>query len=135
VRSGRLAPAAGAHLLPDPALRWLIQAHGAVGVWVAEYDAEEEAPSLERVLNADGVPPMQIAAIDRRLERAREQEQHGAERLEAGLFVMRAAGGYAVGLLVPEERGTPLTELDADLDRLLAGVRRRPIVSVAQAHS
>src|SRR5690606_1075685 len=58
-----------------------------------------------------------------------------AERLEAGLFVMRAAGGYAVGLLVPEERGTPLTELEADLDRLLAGVRRRPIVSVAQAHS
>jgi len=130
-----LAAAAGAHLLPDPALQWLLRAHRALGVWVAEYDAEEQAPTLERVLDADGLPPAQVAAIDRRLERAREQEQGGAERLDAGLFVMRAAGGCAVGLLLGEAERSGLAEAEADLDRLLAGVRRRPIVSMAQARS
>ncbi|HEU4828824.1 MAG TPA: GGDEF domain-containing protein [Gemmatimonadales bacterium] len=126
-----LGTAAGAHLLPDPALQWLLRAHRGLGVWVAEYDAEEQAPTLERVLDADGLPPAQVAAIDRRLERAREQEQGGAERLDAGLFVMRASGGCAVGLLLADAEA--LTEVEADLDRLLAGVRRRPIVSMAQA--
>lgn len=130
-----LAAAAGAHLLPDPALQWLLRAHGGLGVWVAEYDADEQAPTLERVLDADGLPPSQVAAIDRRLERAREQEQGGAERLDAGLFVMRAAGGCAVGLLLREVGAPTLTAVEADLDRLLAGVRRRPIVSMAQARS
>lgn len=131
-RSG-LAAAAGAHLLPDPALRWLLRAHGGMGVWMAEYDAEEEAPRLERVFDADGLLPGQVAAIDRRLERARELAQHGAERMDSGLFVMRAEGGYAVGMLVPAEGGGALGELEADLDRLLAGTQRRPLVAAAQA--
>jgi diguanylate cyclase (GGDEF)-like protein len=136
--SGRprgLGAAAGAHLLPDPALQWLLRAHRGRGIWVAEYDAEEQAPTLERVLDADGLPPAQVAAIDRRLERAREQEQGGAERLDAGLFVMRAAGGCAVGLLLGESEAGGLGEVETDLDRLLAGVRRRPIVAMAQARS
>ena len=127
--------AAGAHLLPDPALQWLLRAHRGLGVWVAEFDAEEQAPTLERVLDADGLPPAQVAAIDRRLERAREQEQGGAERLDAGLFVMRAGGGCAVGLLLRESEAGGLGGVEADLDRLLAGIRRRPIVSMAQARS
>jgi diguanylate cyclase (GGDEF)-like protein len=134
-RTRGLAASAGAHLLPDPALQWLLRAHRGRGVWVAEYDAEEQAPTLERVLDADGLPPAQVAAIDRRLERAREQEQGGAERLDAGLFVMRAAGGCAVGLLFGEGEAATLDEAEADLDRLLAGIRRRPIVSMAQARS
>ncbi|HEX6644482.1 MAG TPA: GGDEF domain-containing protein [Gemmatimonadales bacterium] len=128
-----LAGAAGAHLLPDPALQWLLRAHGGLGVWVAEYDQDEEAPRVERVFDVDRVLPAQVAAIDRRLERAREQEQGGAERLDTGLFVIRAGGGYAVGLLVPDGSASPLAELETDLDRLLAGVRRRPIVAATQA--
>jgi diguanylate cyclase (GGDEF)-like protein len=128
-----VGPAAGAHLLPDPALQWLLRAHGGLGVWVAEYDAEEEAPRVERVFDVDRVPPAQVASIDRRLERAREQEQGGAERLDSGLFVMRADGGFAVGFLAPDGSEAALPELEADLDRLLGGVKRRPIVAATQA--
>ena len=43
----------------------------------------------------------QIVAVDRRLERARDQEQSGAERMDGGTLVFHAAGGTAVGLLLP----------------------------------
>ena len=43
----------------------------------------------------------QIVAVDRRLERARDQEQSGAERLDSGTLVFHAAAGTAVALLLP----------------------------------
>ena len=140
IRRGRapgLAPGVSPHLLPDPALEWLRRAHGATGVWVAEMDSREGEPHAERVVDAERLAVAQIVAVDRRLERARDQEQSGTERMEAGTLVFHAAAGVAVGLLLPG--ATDATRLDAaqsDLRRLADGVRRRPqIVQLAQAHT
>ena len=135
VPGAEIGPAAGAHLLPEPALRWLLRAHGAVGVWVSELAPGEEGPQNERVIDAERLAIAQVVAVDRRLERARDQEQGGVERMDAGTLVFRAAGGFAVALLIAEGHDAArLHEAEADLDRLLEGIRRRPqIVALAQA--
>ncbi|HEX2217843.1 MAG TPA: GGDEF domain-containing protein [Gemmatimonadales bacterium] len=140
VRRGRapgLAPGVSPHLLPDPALEWLRRAHGSTGVWVAEMDSREGEPRAERVVDAERLSVAQIVAVDRRLERARDQEQSGAERMEGGTLVFHAAAGVAVGLLLP---GSPdaarLDAAESDLRRLADGVRRRPqIVQLVQANT
>lgn len=136
-RMPRLAPGASPHLLPDPALEWLRRAHGASGVWVAEMDSQDGEPHAERVVDGERLSVTQIVAVDRRLERARDQEQSGAERMEGGTLVFHAAAGIAVGLLLPG--GADAARLEAaegDLRRLADGVRRRPqIVQLAQANT
>jgi len=79
----------------------------------------------------------QIVAVDRRLERARDQEQSGAERMEGGTLVFHAAAGIAVGLLLPGTSDASRLEVaESDLRRLADGVRRRPqIVQLVQAHT
>jgi diguanylate cyclase (GGDEF)-like protein len=121
--------------LPDPALGWLVRASGALGVWMTELTPGEEGPRAERFVDAERLSVAQIAAVDRRLEQARDQEQSGAERMEAGTLVYRGGGGFAVGLLLPSGHtaGT-LSQAEKDLDRLLEGVRQRPqLVALAQA--
>jgi diguanylate cyclase (GGDEF)-like protein len=132
VRSG-VAP----HLLPDPALEWLRRAHGATGVWITELDPAEEGPKAERILEPERLSVAQIVAVDRRLERARDQEQSGVERLEGGMLVFHARGGAGAGLLLPESFDAGrLAGVEDDLRRLLEGVRRRPhIVALTQAQA
>jgi len=132
-----LRPGVSPHLLPDPALEWLRRAHGAVGVWITELDPGEEGPRAERILEPERLSVAQIVAVDRRLERARDQEQSGVERMEGGMLVFHAQAGAAVGLLLSdrfEPSGLPVVE--DDLRRLLEGVRRRPqIVALTQAQA
>ena len=132
-----LAPGVSPHLLPDPALEWLRRAHGATGVWVAEMDSRDGEPHAERVVDAERLSVTQIVAVDRRLERARDQEQSGAERMEGGTLVFHAAAGIAVGLLLPGGAdAVRLEKAESDLRRLADGVRRRPqIVQLAQANT
>jgi diguanylate cyclase (GGDEF)-like protein len=132
VRSG-VAP----HLLPDPALEWLRRAHRALGVWITELDPGEEGPRAERIIEPERLSIAQIVAVDRRLERARDQEQSGAERMEGGMLVFHAQGGAAAGLLLSDHFDSQLLDgVEDDLRRLLDGVRRRPqMVALAQAHS
>jgi diguanylate cyclase (GGDEF)-like protein len=136
-RAPRVAPGVSPHLLPDPALEWLRRAHGASGVWVAEMDTREGEPRAERVVDAERLSVTQIVAVDRRLERARDQEQSGAERMEGGTLVFHAAAGIAVGLLLPGGADAfRLQTAENDLRRLADGVRRRPqIVQLAQANT
>ncbi|HEX5576698.1 MAG TPA: GGDEF domain-containing protein [Gemmatimonadales bacterium] len=137
-RSGQqIASAVAPHLLPDPALEWLRRAHQALGVWITELDASEEGPRAERILEPERLSVAQIVAVDRRLERARDQEQSGVERMEGGMLVFRGQGGAAVGLLLPEQfEATRLDGVEDDLRRLLDGVRRRPhIVALTQAQA
>ena len=116
----RLRAGAGPHLLPDPALDWLRRAHQAIGVWITELDPSEEGPRAERILDAERLSVAQIVAVDRRLERARDQEQSGAERMDSGTFVFHAEGGAAVGLLLPVQlEATKLGGVEDDLRRLL----------------
>jgi diguanylate cyclase (GGDEF)-like protein len=132
VRSG-VAP----HLLPDPALEWLRRAHRALGVWITELDPGEEGPRAERIIEPERLSIAQIVAVDRRLERARDQEQSGAERMEGGMLVFHARGGAAAGLLLPDRFDAQLLDgVEGDLRRLLEGVRRRPqMVALTQAQS
>ena len=99
------------------------------------WSSRDGEPHAERVVDAERLSVAQIVAVDRRLERARDQEQSGAERMEGGTLVFHAAAGVAVGLLLP---GGPdaarLEAAESDLRRLADGVRRRPqIVQLAQA--
>jgi diguanylate cyclase (GGDEF)-like protein len=136
-RAGVLRAGVAPHLLPDPALEWLRRAHRAIGVWVSELDPQEEGPRAERIVEPERLSVAQIVAVDRRLERARDQEQSGAERMEGGMLVFHAQAGAAVGLLL-SDRFEPggLDGVENDLRRLLDGVRRRPhLVALAQAQS
>jgi diguanylate cyclase (GGDEF)-like protein len=125
------------HLLPDPALDWLRRAHQGLGVWVTELDPGEEGPRAERIVDAERLSVAQIVAVDRRLERARDQEQSGAERMDGGTLVFHARTGSAVGLLLPESfAATKLDGVEDDLRRLMEGVRRKPqIVALTQAQA
>jgi diguanylate cyclase (GGDEF)-like protein len=136
-RLPRLAPGVSPHLLPDPALEWLRHSHQALGVWIAELDPTEEGPRAERIVDAERLSVGQIVAVDRRLERARDQEQSGAERMEGGTLVFHAAAGAAAGLLLPEGMDAArLERVENDLRRLLDGLRRRPqIIALAQART
>jgi diguanylate cyclase (GGDEF)-like protein len=130
------APTVSPHLLPDPALEWLRRAHQALGVWVTEMDPGQGDPHAERIVDTDRLSVAQIVAVDRRLERARDQEQSGVERMESGMLVFQAGGGAAVGLLLSGGESSRLPTVENDLRRLLEGVRRRPhIVELAQARS
>jgi diguanylate cyclase (GGDEF)-like protein len=137
-RSARqLSSGVAPHLLPDPALEWLRRAHRAIGVWVSELDPGEEGPRAERILEPERLSISQIVAVDRRLERARDQEQSGAERMDGGMLVFHAQAGSAVGLLLPEKfEAGGLDAVEDDLRRLLDGIRRRPhIVALTQAQA
>ena len=114
-----------------------MRAHGALGVWVSEVGAGEEGPRAERHVDADRLSITQIQAVDRRVERARDAEEDGAERLGVGTLVFRADGGYAVAILLPHAfNPAGIAQVETDLDRLLDGVRRRPqIVALAQAQT
>ncbi len=98
---------------------------------------ERDGPRAERVVDGERLSIAQIVAVDRRLERARDQEQSGAERMEGGTLVFHAAGGIAVGLLLPDTGGPAgLDEVEGDLRRLADGVRGRPqIIEIAQART
>ena len=125
------------HLLPDPALEWLRRAHRAFGVWITELDANEEGPRAERIVEAERLSVAQIISVDRRLERARDQEQSGVERMEGGTLVFHARSGIAVGLLLSDDFETSRLGLaEDDLKRLLDGVRQRPqMVALTQAQT
>jgi diguanylate cyclase (GGDEF)-like protein len=133
------APAAsvGPHLLPEPAFGWLMRAHRALGVWVSEVGAGEEGPRTERRVDADRLSVVQVEAVDRRLERARDAEEHGVERLGVGTLVFRGGAGFAVAILLPHSFDPDqLGDVEGDLERLLEGARRRPqIVAIAQAQT
>jgi diguanylate cyclase (GGDEF)-like protein len=127
----------GPHLLPEPAFGWLLRAHEALGVWVSEIGAGEEGPRAERQVDADRLSVTQVEAVDRRLERARDAEEQGVERMGVGTLVFRAGGGFAVGILLPHSFAPGrIAEVERDLDALLGGVRRRPhIVAIAQTQT
>jgi diguanylate cyclase (GGDEF)-like protein len=124
---------AGPELLPEPALRWLMRAHGAIGAWLAERSVGDNDPVIERVIDVDRLAVNDVVALDRRVESARDSERSGVERLDAGTLVIRTGHRLAVALLVPHDV-SPGAELDEDLDRLLEGLKRRPdVVALAQA--
>lgn len=123
-------------LLPEPALGWLLRSHGALGVWITELDPSEEGPRAERTVG-EGLSVAEIAAVDRRLERARDEERSGSDRVAGHTLVFRARAGRAVGMLLPGEPAAgAAAAAECDLERLLEAVQRRPrVVALAQAEA
>jgi diguanylate cyclase (GGDEF)-like protein len=140
-RVRRAAPTSGGsvgpHLVPEPAFGWLLRAHQALGVWVSEIGGADEGPRNERQVDAERLTVAQIQAVDRRLERARDAEERGVERMGVGTLVFRGGGGIAVAILLPHTFETAgLAQVERDLERLLEGAKRRPqIVAIAQAQT
>jgi hypothetical protein len=129
-----LAPGVSAHLLPDPALDWLRRAHRGLGVWMAEMH-ERDGPRAERVGDGERLSVAQIVAVDRRLERARDQDQSGAERMEGGTLVFHAAGGIAVALLLSDAAGPAGLAQAEPTPAAGRRARRRPHHRAAQART
>lgn len=126
---GGMATIAGAttDLLPEPALDWLRRSHGALGVWATEPSANPNEVrvirALDRRLDRD-----EASFLEQRLRRAREQELNGAERLDGGLFLFRAAAGTATAIyLAGDARDEARRGADQDITLLLDTMRRREI--------
>jgi diguanylate cyclase (GGDEF)-like protein len=122
-------------LLPDPAVRWLLEARGALGAWVSAGAAEEGAVRWHRVIASEGgLTNSQLGELEARLTALRQQGSSGAERLEAGSLLFGSAGGVTAALLLPADSAAPvLTRVSEDLVRLLDGLARRPMVLKAEA--
>ncbi len=114
-------------LLPEPALDWLRRSHGALGAWATE---PGEGPAEVRVLRALDTRLVgdELTFLERRIARAREMEQNGAERLDSGLLLYRAAGGTATALFLAEMiPDAARRSAEQDLVTLLDTLRRREI--------
>ncbi|MGH7703756.1 MAG: GGDEF domain-containing protein [Gemmatimonadales bacterium] len=118
------------HLLPDPALRWLLRAHDALGAWISEpAQSDQAAPRWQRVVAEGRLTNPQIELIEQRLQRARHETGSGAERLDCGILLYGMTSGIGAGLVLAE--GVPkgqLEEAGTDLIHLLEGLSRRPLM-------
>ncbi|HXE57244.1 MAG TPA: GGDEF domain-containing protein [Gemmatimonadales bacterium] len=118
-----------AHLLPDPALGWLRRAYGALGVWAVESRPGAAGQVVHQSLGDHRLTEAELDAVERRLSQARELGQGATERLEAGILLIEAVAGTAVGLLLPARDGVgDLPSARRDLQRLLEGLTQRPIL-------
>jgi len=118
------------YLLPDPAIRWLLRSHGALGIWVSEPAASGGPPNgWQRVIAEGRLKLEQMETIESRLSEACGRGSSGAERLDGGTLLFGSTGGYGAGILLPED--TPsgqVANAADDLLSLLDGLARRPIV-------
>lgn len=127
-RSGSTpAPGANPLLLPDPALRWLAEARGALGLWVREGgEVIGETPRWQMVTPGGRVSPDTQRIIRERLETLGEKAG-GTERLDAGILVHGHAGKVTAAILLQRDTNAAILRLaENDLAALLDGLARRP---------
>jgi diguanylate cyclase (GGDEF)-like protein len=118
-------------LLPDPALRWLADARGALGLWAAT-GSGEGPPRWQRVLAGGRVAATGLTLVEERVAALTRQTGAGTERLEAGTLVYAAAAGLAAAMLLPHgTQATTLRDAGEDLGALLEGLARRPLLEQA----
>ncbi len=127
-----LRPGVSPHLLPDPALEWLRRAHDAAGIWILEQHQSEGGLSwrTQRIIDDNRLSSVEAHTVERRLEQVGQPGQAGVERLEKGNLAFAAGPNVVVGILVASQReaGQQLELMRADLQRLLDGVARRPVI-------
>lgn len=122
--------AATPHLLPDPALEWLRRATGALGVWAVETKGPGQGARTYQSLSPDWrASDAELDLIEGRIKAASTRDGDGAERLDAGLLLISAAGEAVVAALVPAELDRAAqARLRGDLAALLDGIGRRPVL-------
>ena len=134
---GEAAPRIGADpvLLPDPALRWLADARGAQGLWVAHPPREgSDQPHWDRVVPGGRLSPTATAAVEARLAALRDRAASGAERIDAGVLLYASAGGLIAGMLLPADTAPDvLRQGGDDLVALLDGLGRKPLLDKAMS--
>jgi diguanylate cyclase (GGDEF)-like protein len=135
MRSGS-PPGANPLLVPDPALRWLAEARGALGLWVREGgDTIGEDPVWQVVTPGGRVSSETQRFVRERLETLGDRAG-GTERLECGTLVHGAAGSALAGLLLPDSvQPALLRTVEMDIAALLDGLARRPGLQVAMRDS
>ncbi len=119
-------------LLPDPALRWLAEARGALGVWVREeHESVGGTPRWQVVTPGGRVAPEAQRFVRERVD-SLAQKAGGTERLDAGILVHGHAGKVTAALLLPADANSAvLRGAETDLAALLDGLARRPGLQVA----
>lgn len=117
-------------LLPDPALTWLRRASGARGVWAVETGAPGAGSTTYQSLDPlRGPDATTLDLIEQRLTASGQRDGTTAERLDAGLLLVEAAGGaVAAALLTTESPARLQEETRDDLTALLDGIGRRPVL-------
>ncbi len=116
-------------LVPQPAIRWLREAHQATGVWVSEGHVSPEQESRWLRAFAPEASRDLARAVEERLSALRTQAASGAERLEAGTLLYAAASGLAAGMLLPPDTAPEaLKAAGEDLVALLDGLARKPLL-------
>lgn len=119
-------------LLSDPALRWLAEARGALGVWTREAgETIGEAPVWQVVTPGGRVSPDAQRIVRERLETLGEKAG-GTERLDSGTLVHGHAGKTTAAILLPADvNAAVLRSAEGDLAALLDGLARRPGLQLA----
>jgi diguanylate cyclase (GGDEF)-like protein len=122
-------------LVPDPAVRWLAEARGALGIWANTAPAGEDAgPRWQRALPGGRLPQSAAEAVEERIGTLTRQSGSGTERLDAGILVYASAAGLGVALLLAEGASAhALREAGDDLTALLDGLARKPLMDQAIA--
>jgi diguanylate cyclase (GGDEF)-like protein len=127
------------HVLPDPALRWLAEARGALGAWICEAvrggkEGEREGPHYQRVALEGRLTKDRSAAVEERLAALWAKGASGAERMEAGTLIYGSNAGVTAALLLPDNASVATLKTGGeDLVRLLDGLGRRPLFLQAEA--
>jgi diguanylate cyclase (GGDEF)-like protein len=129
-RGREVAPQTGANplLVPEPALRWLAEARGALGVWTRELGEDGLGdPLWHQVFPGGRLKPEAQRQVRERLDALAAHGNGGSERLEAGTLLYAIAGKALTAILLPtDSTPTQLRSAEMDLAALLDGLARRP---------
>jgi diguanylate cyclase (GGDEF)-like protein len=128
-RPPRARPGLHPYLL-DPALGWLMRAHGALGVWASQSGVGVDgARQWQQTFEGDRLKPADLELIRQRLEEVHARAGSGAERLDSGVLLFGSVSGQTAGMLLPSRASSEaMAKAGDDLVLLLDAMARRPML-------
>lgn len=118
-------------LVPTPAIRWLREAHQALGAWALGRAEDEEEVLPERSVDGAGIRDADEEVVLGRLRLAASGTGPIVERLESGVLVADVLGPRVAGLLLPLDGTTDrLDRVRDDLRSLLEALAYRDVAQV-----
>lgn len=110
-------------VLPGPAVRWLREAHGALGVWTL---GPGESVLPEAAVEA-GLGAAEAELVEGRLRQAAAGAVGAVERLERGTVIIERLGDRIAAILLPPGPVTRIDQIRADLQALLEAMAYRSL--------